>query len=375
MQYAQKLAELEASFDDLSAQMSDPALISDQTEYTKVAKRHRDLEDVVTKYRQWKQVNENLQQARQMALEDDAEIREMASAEIAELEPRIEEIEGELKLLLLPKDPNDDRNVVLEIRAGTGGDEATLFAAEIFRMYTRFAEERRWKVEITDISESAVGGMKEVIALISGDKVFSKLKYESGVHRVQRVPETETQGRVHTSAVTVAVLPEADDVEIDIQEKDIRVDTFCSSGPGGQSVNTTYSAVRITHLATNTVVSCQDEKSQIKNRAKAMRVLRSRLYEMELERQQAAIGAERKSMVGSGDRSEKIRTYNFPQNRFTDHRIGLTLYQLDLIMEGRLESIVSALNTNFQAEKLKAQAVGGQSNGSKNGSPAGLKAS
>jgi len=263
------------------------------------------------------------------------------------------QVEEELKVLLLPKDPNDEKNVILEIRAGTGGDEASLFAAEMFRMYTRFAESQRWKVEVLSSSESGVGGLKEVIALIEGARVYSRLKYESGVHRVQRVPETEQQGRVHTSAITVAVLPEAEDVDIKIEAKDLRVDTFCSSGPGGQSVNTTYSAVRITHLPTNTVVSCQDEKSQIKNREKAMRVLRSRLYEVEQAKQQEALAKERKTMVGSGDRSEKIRTYNFPQNRVTDHRIGLTIHQLQEVMDGRLQPIIEALTTRFQAENLK----------------------
>ena len=281
----------------------------------------------------------------------------MASLEIDRLGPAIQQVEADLKLLLLPQDPNDDRDIVLEIRAGTGGDEASLFAAEIFRMYLRYAETKHWKVEVTSESESGVGGMKEVMALISGKKVYSRLKYESGVHRVQRVPATETQGRVHTSAITVAVLPEADEVEVKIEDKDIRIDTFCSSGPGGQSVNTTYSAVRMTHLPTGLIVSCQDEKSQIKNRAKALRVLRSRLYELETEKQQAIIGAERRSMVGTGDRSEKIRTYNFPQNRFTDHRIGLTLHQLDLVMEGRLDPAIDALIQHFQAEKLQKEGV------------------
>ncbi len=349
-----RLEQMEIRYVELGEQLALPEIQQDREAYQKTAKMHRDLEGTVEKYREYKQAKQGLEDARLMMAESDAELRAMAAEEIAALEPRVVEIEAELKILLLPKDPNDEKNVILEIRAGTGGDEASLFVAEVYRMYLRFAEQHRWKVEILSSSESAVGGLKEVIALIEGDRVYSQMKYESGVHRVQRVPATETQGRVHTSAITVAVLPEAEEVDIKIEAKDLRIDTFCSSGPGGQSVNTTYSAIRITHLPTNTVVSCQDEKSQIKNREKAMRVLRSRLYEVEMERQHEALAKERKQQVGTGDRSEKIRTYNFPQNRLTDHRIGLTLHQLDLIMEGRLQAIVDALIAHDQAEQLKA---------------------
>ena len=352
----ERLDQIEARYEELTQALASPEIISDSAKYQKTAKAHSEITPVVEKYREFKDLKKGIAESKAvLADEKDPEMRAYAQEELEKLEPRLAGVEEELKVLLLPKDPNDEKNVILEIRAGTGGDEATLFAAEMFRMYDRFAESQRWKVEVLSTSESPVGGLKEVIALIEGQGVYSRLKYESGVHRVQRVPATEQQGRVHTSAVTVAVLPEAEEVDIKIDPKDIRIDTFCSSGPGGQSVNTTYSAVRITHIPTNTVVSCQDEKSQIKNREKAMRVLRSRLYEVEMQKQQEALAKERKSMVGTGDRSEKIRTYNFPQNRVTDHRIGLTIHQLPEVMDGKLQPLIDALVTHFQAENLKGE--------------------
>ena len=354
----ERLDQIESRYEELTRALASPEIVTDSAKYQKTAKAHSELSDIVEKYREYKDLTRGIVESKAvLADEKDPEMRAYAQEELTQLEARVAQVEADLKVLLVPKDPNDEKDVILEIRAGTGGDEATLFADEMFRMYSRYAETKGWKVEVLSTSESSVGGLKEVIAIIEGKRVYSQLKYESGVHRVQRVPATEQQGRVHTSAVTVAVLPEAEDVDIKIEAKDLRIDTFCSSGPGGQSVNTTYSAVRITHIPTNTVVSCQDEKSQIKNREKGMRVLRSRLYEIEMQKQQEALAKERKAMVGTGDRSEKIRTYNFPQNRVTDHRIGLTIHQLTEVMDGKLQPIVDGLSTHYQAEKLKSEAT------------------
>src|SRR4051794_30033964 len=354
----EKLAELEKTHQELTARLADPATFGDPKVYREVNKTLSEIDPAVRLYREYVKVSRQREENEELlaSLPKDDDLYEMAQDEKEELVRRVAELEERLRRELTPKDPNDEKNVVLEIRAGTGGDEATLFAAELFRMYSRYAETRGWRVEVIDLSESEAGGIKEVSALVEGRGAYSRLKYEGGVHRVQRVPATEAAGRIHTSAVTVAVLPEAEDVEVDVDEKDIRVDRFCASGPGGQGVNTTYSAVRLTHLPTGIVVSCQDERSQIKNKAKALRVLKSRLLEIEQQKAESAMTEERRRMVGSGDRSEKIRTYNFPQSRVTDHRIGLSVHQLPTLMEGHLDPLIEPLIAHFQAEKMEAAA-------------------
>src|SRR5215213_4288619 len=348
-----KLASEEQRYEDLMRLLGTSEVQSEPAQYRKHAKALSEIEPLVQKFREYKSVVQDVAQTEELAGAGDADMRELAREELKSLIARREALVAELKILLIPKDPNDEKNVMLEIRAGTGGDEAALFAAELFRMYTMFAERNGWRIEVMSSSDTGVGGLKEVIAMIEGRGAYSKLKYESGVHRVQRVPATEASGRIHTSAVTVAVLPEAEEVDIQINEKDLRIDTFCSSGPGGQSVNTTYSAVRLTHIPTGVVVSQQDEKSQIKNRAKAMKVLRARLYEMEMRKQQEAIAKDRKSQVGTGERSEKIRTYNFKENRVTDHRVNFTLYRLTEVLNGDLAEVLDNVITYYQSEKLK----------------------
>ena len=352
-----KLQAIEERYDRLMSLISDPAVQADQSEYRTHTKALSEIQPLIEKFRAYKAVVAEAAQAHELLDGDDVDLRELATEELVVLDARRDELLAAIKLLLLPTDPNDEKNVVLEIRAGTGGDEAGLFAADLFRMYARFTEAQGWRVEVLSVNETGVGAIKEIIALIEGRKVYSRLKYESGVHRVQRVPATEASGRIHTSTATVAVLPEAEEVDVQIDQKDLRIDTFCSSGPGGQSVNTTYSAVRITHNPTGLVVSQQDEKSQIKNKAKAMKVLRHRLYEMELQRQQDEIAQDRRGQVGTGERSEKIRTYNFPQNRITDHRIGFTTHKLPAVLDGALAEIIETLVTHYQSERLKAAEV------------------
>ena len=350
----EKLLTLEQKYDEINTTLMDPEVLSNNLEYQKHSKEQSDLRPIYERIQDYKKVLSEIGDAEDMIKSGDGELRDLAREELEELKKRKTALEDELKFMLLPKDPRDDRNVILEIRGGTGGEEAALFAASLFRMYSKYAEARRWKIEVIDSNPTGLGGLKEIVASIIGKGAYNRLKYESGVHRVQRVPAPEASGRIHTSAATVAVLPEAEEVDIKVEEKELRIDTFCASGPGGQGVNTTYSAVRITHVPTNTVVQCQDERSQIKNREKAMKVLRSRLYELEIEKKDKERAQDRKSQVGTGDRSERIRTYNYPQNRVTDHRIGLTLHKLEQVLEGAaLDEMIDSLNTHFQAEKLK----------------------
>lgn len=350
----EKLDSLEEKYDELTHLLSQPEVLSDQARFQKLAKAHSDLNDIVTMYREYKSLSRQLEDSKEMlAEEEDEEFRQMLMDEIPQLQEKKAFHEQELKILLLPQDPNDDKSVIMEIRAGTGGEEAALFAGDLFRMYSRYAEEKGWKIEIMDTHYTDIGGIKEIVFVVDGRGAYSKLKFESGVHRVQRIPVTESGGRIHTSAATVAVLPEAEEVEVAIDPNDLRIDVYCSSGPGGQSVNTTQSAVRITHVPTGEVVTCQDEKSQHKNKAKALRVLRARLKELLEEEKNAEMAGTRKSQVGSGDRSERIRTYNFPQGRVSDHRINLTLHRLESVLEGRLEEIINALIAHYQAERLK----------------------
>jgi len=350
-----KLEEVVDRLQEVEGLLSDPNVVSQQDRFRQLTKEHAELTPVVEAYRSYRQLCDEIAGHRELLQDSDPELKEMAREELPALEEQLAELEQQLKLLLLPKDPNDDKNVILEVRAGTGGDEAALFAGDLFRMYSRYAESQGWRVEMLSCSDSEAGGMKEVIAMVSGQRVYSRLKYESGTHRVQRVPETETQGRIHTSACTVAVLPEAEDVDVDIDPTDLRIDVYRASGAGGQHVNKTESAVRITHVPTGVVVSCQDEKSQHKNKAKAMKVLKSRILDSLMAEQQAQMAADRKTQVGSGDRSQRIRTYNFPQGRCTDHRIGLTLYKLDNIMQGDLDELVDAISTHYQSEALAGQ--------------------